>query len=274
MLARSSCGPRARPRPSSRSSGALRRAVAAFLVVLAAAGCASLPPARQPIPAEAKASLDLLEHRRQAFSDLRTLAELTIRRNGRTQRFTGVLLLRAPASLRFEALSPMGTPVLIVAADSKQLTLWEVADERAYIAPPTAEANRRWLGLALGSEEAVAVLSGRVAPMADPLIAERLPADEIGPSLSLVGPDGKQRIWFDPTTGQARQVEWTGGKNPARVTFLPAKPDAPPAGLRLAALDGSLDVRITYRNPRMNTGFDPALLTLTVPEGVRIQDFR
>ena len=238
------------------------------------AGCASLPPARQPIPAEAKASLGLLEQRRRAFSDLRTLAELTIRRNDRVQRLTGVLLLRAPASLRFEALSPMGTPVLVVAADSKQLTLWEVADERAYIAPPSSEANRRWLGLALGGEEVVALLSGRVVPLSDPLIAEQLPADETGPSLSLVGADGKQRIWFDAATGQARQVEWTGGKHPARVTFLPAKPDAPPAGLRLAVLDGSLDVRITYKNPRMNTGFDPALLPLTVPEGVRIQDFR
>lgn len=262
-----------RPRPS-RSSRAVRRAAGALLIVLAAAGCASAPPARQPIAAEAKASLDLLEQRWRAFSDLRTLAELTIRRGDRLQRLAGVLLLRAPASLRFEALSPFGTPVLVVAAGPQTLTLWEVADERAYIAPATPEANRRWLGLALGGDQLVALLSGRVVPLSDPLEADLLPPDAIGPSLSLAGPDGKQRIWFDPATGQARQVEWTGGKNPARVTFHPTEPDAPPAGLRLAALDGSLDVLITYKDPRMNTGFDPALLTLTVPESVRIQDFR
>jgi len=267
-------GARARPRPSSRSSHAARHLAGALLIVLAAAGCASLPPAREPIPSEVKVSLDRLDQRWRAFSDLRTLAELTIRRGGRVQRFAGVLLLRAPASLRFEALSPFGTPVLIVAADPKTLTLWEVADERAYLAPATGEANRRWLGVALGGQDLVALLSGRVVPLADPLRAEQVSPDAAGPSLNLVGADGSQRIWLDPATGQARQVEWNGGKTPLRATFLPAGSDAPPAGLRLAALDGSLDVRITYKNPRMNTGFDPALLTLTVPEGVRIQDFR
>jgi hypothetical protein len=267
-------GPRARPRLSSRSSHAARHFAGALLIVLAAAACASLPPAREPIPSEVKASLDLLDQRWRTFADLRTLAELTIRRGDRIQRFAGVLLLRAPASLRFEALSPFGTPVLIVAANPKTLTLWEVVDERAYIAPATGEANRRWLGVALGGQDLVALLAGRVVPLSDPLRAEQLSPDAAGPSVNLVGADGSQRIWLDPATGQARQVEWNGGKTPLRATILPAKTDAPPAGLRLAALDGSLDVRITYKNPRMNTGFDPALLTLTVPEGVRIQDFR
>jgi hypothetical protein len=31
---------------------------------------------------------------------------------------------------------------------------------------------------------------------------------------------------------------------------------------------------VAYRNPQMNSGLDPSLLTLTVPEHVRIQDFR
>jgi len=46
-----------------------------------------------------------------------------------------VLLLRAPASVRFEALSPFGTPVLVVAGDAKALTVWEVLGERAYLFP-------------------------------------------------------------------------------------------------------------------------------------------
>jgi len=31
---------------------------------------------------------------------------------------------------------------------------------------------------------------------------------------------------------------------------------------------------VRYRDPQRNTGFDPELLKLTVPQGVRIQDFR
>jgi len=184
-----------------------------------------------------------------------------------------LLLIGEPAALRFEALSPFGTPVLIVAGDAKSVTLWEVLDNRAYIAPASPDANRRWLGLAMSVEDLVALLGGRVRPMAEPTSVELLAADDVGPSIRLVGASGEQRIWFDPDTGQARQVEWTG-KNPARVVFTPSPPDGPPAGLKLDTPDGKLEVTTRYRDPRMNISLDPSLLTLTVPEHVRIQDFR
>jgi len=239
-------------------------------------GCATTAPAPAPPPVteEARAALSRIEQHRRSLRDLRSRADITIRRSGRAQRLTGVLLLLSePATMRFEALSPLGTPVLIVAGDPKSVTLWEVLDSRAYIAPASPDANRRWLGLALGVEDLVALLGGRVRAMPDPTMVELVAADAVGPSLRLTGAPGEQRIWFDPDSGQARQVEWTG-KNPARVTFTPAPADGPPAGFTLETADGSLRVTIVYREPRMNTSFDPALLTLTVPQDVRIQDFR
>jgi outer membrane lipoprotein-sorting protein len=239
-------------------------------------GCATTAPAPAPPPVseEARAALARIEQHRLSLHDLRSRADITIRRSGRAQRLTGVLLLLGePPTMRFEALSPLGTPVLIVAGDPKSVTLWEVLDDRAYIAPASPDANRRWLGLALGVEDLVALLGGRVRAMPDPTTVELVAADAVGPSLRLTGAPGEQRIWFDPDSGQARQVEWTG-KNPARVTFTPAPADGPPAGFTLETADGSLRVAIVYREPRMNTSFDPALLTLTVPQDVRIQDFR
>ena len=239
-------------------------------------GCATAAPAPAPPPVseEARAALARIEEHRLALRDLRSRANITIRRSGRAQRLTGVLLLLAePPTMRFEALSPLGPPVLIVAGDPKSVTLWEVLDNRAYIAPASPDANRRWLGLALGVEDLVGLLAGRVRPMPDPTTVELLAADAVGPSLRLSGAPGEQRIWFDPDTGQARQVEWTG-KNPARVTFTPAPADGPPAGFTLETADGALRVSIAYVEPRMNSSFDPALLSLTVPQDVRIQDFR
>ncbi len=223
---------------------------------------------------EAQAAVARLEERARGFSDLRTVAEIRIRRDGKTQRLAGALLLRSPASIRFEALTPFGLPVVLIAGDQQSVTLWEVFDNRAFILPASPDANRRWLGLALGGEDLVALLSGRVLPLKDPSAVDLLPADLLGPSLRLIGANGEQRIWLDPISGQARQVQWSGGKSPARVTFDETPPVAPPAGLTLATLDGKLEVVVRYRDPRMNTGFDPALLTLTVPENVRIQDFR
>ncbi|HMB85537.1 MAG TPA: hypothetical protein VKS62_04080 [Methylomirabilota bacterium] len=259
-----------RPRPSRSSR------LGALLLSAAVGGCATTAPAPAPPPVteEARAALSRIEQHRRSLRDLRSRADITIRRSGRAQRLTGVLLLLGePAAMRFEALSPLGTPVLIVGGDPKSVTLWEVLDNRAYIAPASPDANRRWLGLALGVEDLVALLGGRVRAMPDPTTVELVAADAVGPSLRLTGAPGEQRIWFDPDSGQARQVEWTG-KNPARVTFTPAPADGPPAGFTLETADGSLRVAIVYREPRMNTSFDPALLTLTVPQDVRIQDFR
>lgn len=230
-----------------------------------------MPP---PIADEARDALARIEQHRRSLVDLRSLADITIRRSGRAQRLSGVmLLLGEPAALRFEALSPFGTPVLIVAGDPQSVTLWEVLDNRAYIAPASPEANRRWLGLALGGADLVALLGARARPLPDPSRVELVAPDETGPSIRLTGRDVEQRIWFDPESGQARQVEWTG-QNPARVTFHPTPPQAPPAGLRLETPDGALRVSVTYRDPKMNAGLDPALLKLNVPEHVRIQDFR
>ena len=256
------------PRLCSRSSrlAGLRRAALALSLIALAAGCASLPP-RQPLPPEVLTARAELEARWREFHDLRSLADITIRRSDRTDRLSGVLLLLAPASLRFEALAPFGPPILVVASDAETVTLWEVAQERAYLARATPDATKRWLGLALGSEDLVALLAGYALPPRDPRSGTMVPPDDIGPSIAFVTADGRQRIWLDAATGDARQVEWTGGSQPARAVFVTN-------GVHLSSLDGKLDVTVAYRDPQRNSGFDPELLKLTVPQGVRIVDFR
>jgi outer membrane lipoprotein-sorting protein len=262
-----------RPRPSRSSR---LRLAGGLLLAASLSACATAPPrpAPPPIAEEARAALARIEQHRRSLVDLRSLVDITVRRGGRAQRLSGVmLLLGETASLRFEALTPFGMPVLIVAGDPQSLTLWEVLDNRAYLTPASPDANRRWLGLALGGEDLVALLASRARPLPDATRVELVGPDETGPSVRLTGREVEQRIWFDPASGQARQVEWTG-KNPARVTFTPTPVEAPPAGLKLETPDGTLRVSVIYRDPKMNTGLDPALLKLTVPEHVRIQDFR
>ncbi len=251
------------PRPSRSRLGAL---VLLLSALLTASGCASLPP-RRPLPPEVEAARAALEARWHEFHDLRTLADVQIRRGARTDRLTGVLLLRAPSALRFEALAPFGQPILVVASDADALTLWEVANHRAFLARSSPDATRRWLGLALGAEDLVALLAGYALPPRDPLSGEMLAADDTGPSLAFETTDGRQRIWLDPASGEPRRVEWTGGSQPARVVLRPEGP-------HLASLDGKLEVNFQYKDPQRNTGFDPELMKLTVPQDVNIQDFR
>jgi len=238
------------------------------------AGCASLPPPREPLSPEAHRLIAVLQHRWLEFADLRTLAEITIQRDGRIQRLTGVLLLRAPASVRFEALTPWGQPFLLLVGNAESVTLYEVADNRALVGPASAKATERWLGLALEPEELVGILAGHVLPLKNPYSAEIVPADRIGPSIKLTGAAGVQRIWADPETGVVRQVELTGAKTPARVTYAGGGPADPPASLTVTALDAPLVVSVRYREPKLGTGPSPDLFTLTLPEGVKIQRFR
>jgi outer membrane lipoprotein-sorting protein len=265
--------PSRRPRRSSRR-GSL---ALLLLLTLTLGACASAPPA-PPLPPNVEAERLRLEDAWQSFGDLRTLAEIAIRQRGRSQRFNGALLLKRPASLRFEALSPFGPPLLVVAARPEQVTIWEVPAGRAYLLPSTPDANRRWLGLALPTEDLVALLAGHVRPLRAPRSGALLPADEVGPSVRLNGDEGTQRTWLDPA-GRPLKVEWTEGKNPMRVTFTrpasdPATGGSVPRAIALVTLDGRLEVSVTYRDPAVETGFDPALMMLDVPQGVEIQDFR
>jgi outer membrane lipoprotein-sorting protein len=243
------------------------------LAPLLIAGCATVVT-RQPLSPEAEAARALLERRWKSFDDLRSLANIELRRGGRTDRLSGALLLRAPGSLRFEALSPFGPPILLVGADAESVTIWEVLRNRAYMLPPSAEANRRWLGVALGTPDIVALLSGHVLPLREPASGHLLASGDLGPSLVLEGSDGRQQIWFDQDSGQPKQVEWTGGKTPVRITFDQGAPADPLRGLTMATLDGKLEVRVRYQSPARNTRFDPDLLRVNVPQGVEIQDFR
>jgi outer membrane lipoprotein-sorting protein len=217
--------------------------------------------------------MGLIDDHARSFSDLRTLTDVRIERDQRRDLFSGVLLLKAPGLMRFEALTPFGPPLLVIASDLEVLTVWEVLDNRATLISPTPEWTARWLGIGLGADDAVAVLAGRARLPREPRDVRLLPEDAVGPSLELENDDGRQRVWFDPASGRPRQIEWSGGKYPARVVFDPADGPAP-TGLTLATLDRKLELRLRYREPQLNAGLDPARLKLALPASVPIRDFR
>jgi outer membrane lipoprotein-sorting protein len=215
-----------------------------------------------------------LEDAWRSFVDLRSRADITIRQGKRVQRLSGVLLLKAPAAFRFEALSPFGPPLLAVAGSAESVTVWEVLRNRAYL---LRHSRRKppLVGVAVrGGSSGAPGRSGR--PMPAPRAGSLLPPDETGSSLQLSGSEGNQRIWLD-ATGRPLKVEWTEGKSPLRVTIARTEDAAAAPGpreIRLETLDGKLEVSVVYREPRLDSGFEAALLPLTVPQGVEIQDFR
>lgn len=200
--------------------------------------------------------------------------EITLRRGDRVQRFTGVLLLKSPDSLRLEALSPWGQPFLLLTATAESFTLYQVLENRAVVGPASARATERWLGFALEPADVVGILAGHILPLKQPESGTLRPADGPGPSLELTGAGVVQRIWLDPETLVVRQVEWTGAGSPLRITYDGGSPLDPPAALTLTALDHSLVVSIRYRDPEVGVGLPAELFRLTLPERAKIQRLR
>jgi len=229
-----------------------------------------LPPPRAPISPEVNRAINLLATRWQEFSDLRTMAEIHLQRRGEQHALTAVLLAKAPASVRLEALSPLGHPLLILAIHDGQLIAYNVPDNYAMVGPATADTAARLIGLPFDPDDLVAVLAARVILPKDIRVATLLPPDEHGPSLELIGTVHRQRVWMDLQSGVVRRLEITGGRYTATVSYV-RDTEGRLRGFDLSAADAYLTGSARYRDPVFDAGVDPDRFRLTVPADARIE---
>lgn len=236
-----------------------------LLVLLSLAACATSP--RRPTPPlspEVRALLEELEARWKQFEDLRGIVELRLERRETRQRFTGPLLLKAPASLRFEALSPLGQPLLVVAMDGELFTLYSLHDDRAVVGPATERAMGRWLDLPLPPVTVVALLAGHVLPppeiSAGALVREgdhwRLDLRQDGAFM--------QRIWLDPLGRQPWRVEWEGGG--MRIEAILGSDH----GVTLRIPERGMTLSLHYQERDLDVGLPPARFRVELPEGTPV----
>jgi outer membrane lipoprotein-sorting protein len=215
----------------------------------------------------------LLSQRWREFKDLRTLADVQVQRGRDRQQVRAVVLARAPASVRFEALSPMGQPLLVATVHEGRLTTYDATTNEAFVGRATPETTARVLGLPFEPDDLVAVLAGRAIPPADVRIATWLPADDVGPSLELTGPVNRRRIWLDPETGVVRQLELSGGRGEARVRYLRG-PAGVLTGFDVTAMMSYVTASVRYQNPTFDAAIDPAVFTFEPPADAKVQPLR
>lgn len=233
----------------------------------------ALPPPRQAADEEARRALEVLIARWHAFTDLRALADITIEKGGERQRLTGVLLARAPGSVRFEALSPFGQPFLFVTVHEGRLTAYDATTNEATVGEASAEATARMLSLPFDPDDLVGVLSGRAAPPKDLRVVEILPADEHGPSLNLIGGVHQKRVWMDFRSGVVRRLSITGGRAAAVVSYL-VNPEGTLTGFDLSAGEGYVTAAVRYRNLATGVGVEPERFTFALPKDAKTRAIR
>jgi outer membrane lipoprotein-sorting protein len=255
------------PRP--RSSRLL-----AVLAVGLLAGCAiAIPPPRQTISEDARRAVDLLVTRWHAVSDFRALADIVVERGGQRQQLSGVLLAKAPSSVRFEALSPFGQPFLLAVVHEGQLTAYNAVTREAVVGAANAETTAKLLNLPFEAEDMVAVVTGHAVPPRGLRVAEIKPADAMGPSISLIGDVHEKRVWMDFETGVVRRLEIIGGRVAATVTY---QRDAAGAltGFDATAVDRYVVATVRYRNAATGVGLTADRFALALPKDAKIQPIR
>jgi outer membrane lipoprotein-sorting protein len=246
----------------------------AVLAVGLLAGCAiAIPPPRQTISEDARKAVDLLMTRWQAVSDLRALADIKVERGGQRQQLSGVLLAKAPSSVRFEALSPFGQPFLLAVVHDGQLTAYNAITREAMVGEANAETTAKLLNLPFEAEDMVAVVTGHAVPPRGLRVAEMKPADANGPSISLIGDVHEKRIWMDFDTGVVRKLDIIGGRVAATVVYLRGT-DGALTGFDATAVDRYVVATVRYRNPTTGVGLTPDRFALTLPKDAKTQPIR
>lgn len=256
------------------SAASARRRLTSLVLLALVSGCAvAIPPPRSPVSPEAREAVALLVSRWHAFSDLRGLADIVATRDGRPQRFTGVLLAAAPGSVRFEALSPFGQPLLVAAVHEGRFTVYDATTNEAVVGPADAHTTAELVHLPVDPDDLVAVLAGLAVPPEDLRVAEIQPPDEHGPSLLMIGAVHQQRVWMDFATGRVDHLEITGGRAAARVSYR-RDPAGALTGLEVTAGDGLVTATLHYRTLAVDAGVDAERFTLALPKDVKTRSVR
>ena len=196
-------------------SRASRRRLGAILAAaaLSLAGCETAPqrplPAGAPIrPEEAEELVRRWDAEWQAFPGLRAAVDLTVRRQGRTDRAAAVLLL-SKTHLRLEVMAPFGIPALVVTASPERVLVFRPLERLATTARASPEAVARWLGAPIPPEVLIGLLVGRIPtpPDAATVRVEERPS----PHLVLERPSIRHRVWVTPDRQPVR-LDVEGGE--------------------------------------------------------------
>ena len=251
-----------------------RRLSSTLLILWLAGGCATaLAPPRTPVREDAQRAVDLLRARWAEFSDFRALAEALVEVAGRKQQVTGALLLKSPGSVRFEALSPFGQPLLIATVHEGQIVAYNAGAHTATVGPATANTAARLLHLPFEPVDLVGLLAGLPVPPKDLRVAEIQAPDEHGRSIELIGTIHRQRVWMDFTTGVVKRAQITGGRLEALLVYERTD-DGTLAGFTLTAAQENVTGSVRYRNVSVNGGIEAERFALTIPAGAAIERLR
>jgi hypothetical protein len=252
----------------------LLRGVPPLVAGLLLAACAAVPATPRPprgYPAGPEAFLDRLAAEQAAVTTLRGQASVRYDGPEGVGSATQVIVVALPDRARVEALSPLGTVVLLLTIRGDALTVYAPARHEYGTGRATPQLLGRLVKIAVPPGPLLRLLVG-LPPLpihpADPRVGLRLEGDAIRVD-SVDGPFW-QRVWSDPDgTGPARGELGEASGLLLRFAFGDRRRlDGAmfPSAVRLEDATGGTRVAVQYEAVRLNEPVEAELFALPRPD--------
>jgi hypothetical protein len=246
----------------------------ALLSLALLAGCRALPPAPPPVTGLSSEELLVrLRSRQQQVQSFRAKGRITFLSPQQNYSGTAVLTGRLPESLKVDVLDFLGRTILSFATDGTEVKIQSSQENKLLRGPATPGNLAAFIPPTVSLPQALRLLVGTLPFSPGP--PDRFDYHSAtGRYLLEWGQGGalKERLWVEAQGLYPVAEEWFGGASEPRFTaelanFGALAPDLPEK-ITLKTTTPKMELRLVYRDLKLNPLLTPAELTLTPPPGV------
>jgi hypothetical protein len=244
---------------------------AAFLFAVACAPVPVTPPAAlSGLRAPAQEFLDRLANQEATLSTVRGLASVRYEGAAGAGTVTQVIIVALPERGRLEALSPLGTAVLLLTIRGEDLTLYSPVRNEYGVGRATGETLGRLIQVPVPPGPLLRLLAG-LPPLPIKKEDPRLQVAEEGEGITLESVDGPlwEHLWATPDGLAVERGELGGPSGPLlRFEFGDWRQAGTvkfPFAIRLEAASGKSRVTVRYETVAVNIPAEEGLFELPRP---------
>jgi len=245
-------------------------------VILVLGGCAALPPA-PPTPLTPPADLlSQLRSREEQVQSFQAKGRIVVISPERRYAGSGLLLGKAPATLRADVYDPLGRTLLDFASDGREVAVLFSQEAKFYRGPATPANLAALIPPSVTLPQALKLLTASVPLSPGPPARQELEQSQGQYLLEWQNPDGtpRERLWVDARGLYPVKDDWLGDGGPHNFSvewgdFGRLGPHLP-GKVTLRTYHPLAELRLTYSELQVNPVLTAAELTLTPPPGVTV----
>jgi hypothetical protein len=244
------------------------------LLILLLEGCRALPPAPPLVTGiSSEGLLVRLRSRQQQVQSFRAKSRITFLSPKQNYSGTALLTGRLPASLKVNVLDFLGRTILSFSTDGNEVKILSPQENKLLRGPATPGNLAAFIPPTVGLPQALRLLVGALPFSPGP--PDHFDYQSATGRYLLEWRQGttlQERLWVDAQGLYPVGDEWFGGASQPRFSaeladFGALVPDLPEKiTLKTATL--KMELRLVYRDLKLNPPLTPPELTLTVPPGV------